>query len=119
MPCRLQHTALEHALFGLRSDCVGKQARAEDAVADAQRAAALAPTFGPGYAKLGAALQAAGRNEEAAVAWETAGTLCEGLAAEAAQAKANCARAKMLAPKRAEAEAQQKRATEKVEGANA
>jgi hypothetical protein len=43
------------------------------------------------------------RTQEAAVAWDTAAMLSEGVAAEEATAKASCARAKLTAPARAAA----------------
>ena len=64
---------------------------------DAEKATSLAPEWGPGHATLGAVLEAAGRQAEAAAAWERAGALCEGAIGEAAKAKAAALRAALAA----------------------
>lgn len=51
------------SLFSLRGECATLQGRADEALSDAQAAAALSPTSGPFHAKLGAALEAVGRLE--------------------------------------------------------
>jgi hypothetical protein len=89
---------MESQLYGLRADCIGRQARPGDAVEDAEKATALAPDWGPGHATLGAALEAAGRHADAAAAWARAGALCEGVVGEAARDKAAELRARLGEP---------------------
>jgi hypothetical protein len=58
-----QHTSTDHILYSLRSECIGRQGRAEDALPDALHATTLAPLWGDGFAKLGTALESVGRTE--------------------------------------------------------
>jgi len=84
-------------LLNLRAECVSKQLRgSETAVRDAERASACAPTFGPAFLKLGAALEDAHRLGEAASAYETAAKLCA-RPEDAEQAAAKAVRLRALA----------------------
>ncbi|KAK7057534.1 thioredoxin h [Favolaschia claudopus] len=85
------------ALYGNRSIAYLKSAppNPELALADAQKATEVEPKWGKGYARLGEALQAVEKDEEAVKAFETAVELSQGLAKNEAKQKLEVVKKKL------------------------
>ena len=66
----LQLDANSHTLYSNRSGALAALGRYGEALADAERAIALSPTWAKGYSRKGAALYMLGRYEEALTTYE-------------------------------------------------